>query len=238
MGMETLVLLRHGESVKNVLCQNFDRFYKNDEERKKIGISEDCLIPLTKEGRRQAVETGKALKSNFGIFDLVVHSGYVRAAATTEEVLKAYTPEEKARMWTEESFLIRERDYGPCADMTVEEIERFFPWFLDYRKSAEPFTMVPPCGESIIEMCSGRLLIFLNQLQAMTAGIPYAKVLVVSHLNAIRGLRYLIERWSYEKMNEMMKNERVLSCAVNAYRFDALGQFILQFQNQAFWRPE
>ncbi len=235
MGVETLVLLRHGESVKNVLCQNFDRFYKNDEERKRVGISEDCLIPLTEEGRRQAVETGKALKENFGIFDLIVNSGYVRTKATTEEVLKAYTPEEKERIFVEENFLIRERHYGPCADLTVDEINRFFPWFLKYRDSADPFTMVPPSGESIIDMCSGRLMIFLNQLFAMASEIPNAKVLVVSHFNAIQGLRFLIEHWNSEKINEALKSGRGITCAVNAYRFDALGQMTLQFENRAFW---
>jgi len=93
-----LVLVRHGQSQRNVVKKQ-NRFYLDDEARKSVKGVPDHLIELTDEGRRQAAATGTALRDTYGMFDYVVHSGYARTIQTTEEILNAYPPDERARMY-------------------------------------------------------------------------------------------------------------------------------------------
>ena len=92
-----LVLVRHGQSQRNVVKKR-NHFYLDDESRKSVKGIPDHLIPLTDEGRRQAAVTGEALRDTFGKFDYVFHSGYVRTIQTADHLLAAYPAEDRARM--------------------------------------------------------------------------------------------------------------------------------------------
>jgi hypothetical protein len=106
-----LVLVRHGQSQRNIVKKQ-NRFYLDDESRKSVKGVPDHLIELTDEGHRQAAQTGGALRDAYGAFEYVVHSGYKRTIQTTEEILKAYGPDERARMYVRHHLFVRERDAG------------------------------------------------------------------------------------------------------------------------------
>jgi broad specificity phosphatase PhoE len=76
-----LVLVRHGQSERNVVKKR-NRFYLDEESRKAVKGIPDHRITLTAEGHRRAVETGHALRDQFGAFDYVFHSGCTRAIQT------------------------------------------------------------------------------------------------------------------------------------------------------------
>jgi broad specificity phosphatase PhoE len=84
-----LVLVRHAESARNV-AKKENRFL-DDEARKAVQGVADPHVPITDEGRRQAQVTGRALRSDFGAFDYVYHSGYRRTQKTAEHLLAAYS---------------------------------------------------------------------------------------------------------------------------------------------------
>ena len=78
-----LVLVRHGQSQRNI-AKRRNRFFLDDEARRPTSGIPDHLIGLTELGHRQARETGVALHERFGAFDQIYHSGYRRAVETTE----------------------------------------------------------------------------------------------------------------------------------------------------------
>src|SRR6185295_17538231 len=171
-----LVLVRHGQSQRNVVKKR-NRFYLDDESRKSVKGVPDHLIALTDEGRRQARLTGAALREAYGAFDYVVHSGYARTVQTLEQILEAYTPEERARMPIRHHLFVRERDAGHAYDMTDAEAQAAFPWLQEYWNTFGPFFARPPGGESLAEVCE-RVYVFLQKLARTMAG---KRVLVVTH---------------------------------------------------------
>jgi 2,3-bisphosphoglycerate-dependent phosphoglycerate mutase len=69
-----LVLVRHGQSARNVVKKH-NRFFLDDESRKSVQGIPDWQVPLTEEGHRQALVTGQGLRARHGVFDYVYHSG-------------------------------------------------------------------------------------------------------------------------------------------------------------------
>src|SRR3989344_7561162 len=143
----TLVLLRHGETTRNVIEEDprckCRLVYADDEARKRVGVARDRLLPLSDKGRKQARRAGKGLRNQFGVFDFIFHSGYLRAEHTAKLVLTAYNESERMRTEVRINPGIRERDPGYCYNMTEEEVEKHFPWFLGYWNSTDPFIRVP-----------------------------------------------------------------------------------------------
>ena len=82
-GIRDLVLIRHGESKRNIL-ESKSAFYQSNEDRESIGILQDRLTPLTKKGHGQARKAGRGLKRKFRIPDLLFHSGFLRTIETTD----------------------------------------------------------------------------------------------------------------------------------------------------------
>src|SRR5258708_2199164 len=104
-----LVLVRHGESQRNV-AKKGSRYFEDDEARKQVQGVPDHQIPLTDLGWKQARISGEDLKKRFGTFDYVYNSGYRRTKETMDGLLEAYTGEEKSQMQIRENMFIRERD--------------------------------------------------------------------------------------------------------------------------------
>jgi broad specificity phosphatase PhoE len=211
-----LVLVRHGQSQRNIVKKQ-NRFYLDDESRKAVKGVPDHLIELTDEGRRQARETGVVVRQTYGTFDYVVHSGYARTVQTLDEMLQAYTAEERARMPVRHHLFVRERDGGHAYDMTDAEAQAAFPWLQEYWNTFGPFFARPPGGESLAEVCE-RVYAFLQKLTRMMAG---KRVLVVSHGGTIWCFRYVLERWTYEEAERRFMAESVGNCSVTSYRFNA-----------------
>jgi broad specificity phosphatase PhoE len=228
---QLLVLVRHGESERNVVKKR-NRFYLDDESRRAVKGIPDHLIPLTDAGRRQAGQTGVALRAEFGAFDAVYHSGYVRTRDTAEHLLAAYTPEERAAMHVRHHLFIREREQGHTYDMTEAEATAAFPWLQDYWTTSGPFFARPPGGESLAQVCE-RVYAFLQKLARTMAG---KRVLVVTHGGTIWCFRYVLERWTYEEAERRFRTETNPNCAVTAYRLDdAVRGLALQYAGQVFY---
>jgi broad specificity phosphatase PhoE len=227
-----LVLVRHGQSQRNV-AKKQNRFYLDDEARKSVKGVPDHLIELTDEGRRQSAVTGTALRDTYGMFDYVVHSGYARTIQTTEEILKAYPPHERERMYVRHHQFVRERDAGHAYDMTDTEAQTAFPWLSDYWTTFGPFFARPPGGESLADVAQ-RVYVFLQRLARTMAG---RRVLVVTHGGTIWCFRYVLERWTYEEAEWRFRTETNPNCAVTTYRFgEASGRLELADCALVHWR--
>jgi broad specificity phosphatase PhoE len=134
---------RHAESARN-LAKKGSRYFLDDESRKAVQGVADHHVQITDEGRRQAVLTGRALRSEFGVFNYVYHSGYRRTQETAEHLLAAYTEEERKSMQLRHHLFLRERDAGWTYDMTTIEAEAAFPWLQGYWDTFGRFFARPP----------------------------------------------------------------------------------------------
>jgi broad specificity phosphatase PhoE len=210
-----LVLVRHGESARNV-AKKHNRFFLDDESRKAVQGIPDWQIPLTDVGHRQAADTGRALRDRFGAFDYVYHSGYRRTEETAAGILAAYPDEERATMRVRANAFIRERDSGYTYDMTTAEAEAAFPWLQPYWDTAGPWFGRPPGGESLADVAQ-RVYQYLNMLFRDRAG---QRVLVVTHGGTMRAFRFLLERWTFAELPARLDACRTPNCCVLPYRFD------------------
>jgi broad specificity phosphatase PhoE len=210
-----LVLVRHGQSLRNVAPKK-NRFFLDDEARKSIKGLPDHKVPLTELGRRQAHAAGVGIREKFGVFDDVIHSGYTRAVETTDAILEAYPPAERAKMVVRHHLFIRERDQGFAYDMTDAEANTAFPWLQDYWQTFGPFFARPPGGESLAEVCE-RVYSFL---QKMARNLGGRRVMLVAHGGTIWCFRYVIERWTYDEAEARFETESIPNCSVTSYRLD------------------
>ncbi len=210
-----LVLVRHGESQRNVAPRK-NRFFLNDEARRPTKGIPDHNVPLTDEGLRHARATGLAVREQFGAFDDVVHSGYARTVQTTQAILDAWPPDDRTHMRVRHHLFIRERDQGYAYEMTDVEANAAFPWLQDYWQTCGPFFARPPGGESLAQVCE-RVYSFLQKMARNMVG---RRVLVVAHGGTIWCVRYVLERWTYAEAEERFRTESIPNCSVTWYRYD------------------
>jgi broad specificity phosphatase PhoE len=226
-----LVLVRHAESARNV-AKKGNVFFLDDESRKAVQGIPDNHVPITDEGRRQAEVTGQALRSEFGAFDYVYHSGYRRTQETAEHLLAAYPPAERETMRVRHHLFLRERDAGWTYDMTTGEAEAAFPWLQEYWDTFGRFFARPPGGESFADVAE-RVYLFLGMLFRDRA---QQRVLLVSHGGTLRVFRYLLERWTHDEFIGRWDSEPVANCAVTSYAFDpAARRLVLKTLNAVHW---
>lgn len=210
-----LILVRHGESARNVAKKD-NAYFLDDESRKAVQGVPDWQVPLTELGWRQARQTGEALRARFGHFDYVYHSGYRRAEDTARGILEAWPAAERDAMCFRMNSFIRERENGYTYDMTTAEAEAAFPWLQPYWDTFGPWFGRPPGGESLSEVAS-RVDVFLNVLYRHRAG---QRILAVTHGGTLRAFRFLLERWSYEDVARELPRYRTPNCCVNVYQFN------------------
>lgn len=225
-----IVLVRHGESLRNI-AKKANRFFLDDEARRAIRGIPDHRIPLTDEGRRQARETGLALRQRFGAFDQVYHSGYLRTIDTTNLLLEAWPEAEREKMRVRHHLFIRERDQGHAYDMTDAEAAAAFPWLQDYWNTFGPFFARPPGGESLAQVCE-RVYAFLRKLARTMAG---KRVLIVAHGGTIWCFRYVLERWTYEEAERRFRSESIPNASITSYDRQPDGRMALGLAGATFW---
>ncbi|MFO0862352.1 MAG: histidine phosphatase family protein [Candidatus Saccharibacteria bacterium] len=212
-----IILVRHAESARNKAKYGKGTTYFADEyARRDIKGIPDYEIPLTKEGEAHAVATGKYLRDRFGTFDYIYHSGYKRTKDTLENMLLAYTDEEREQMKIRHDAFIRERDPGFTYDMTEEEATKAFPWLQEYWDTYGGFFAYPPGGESIAKMTE-RVYQFIGMLFDRRAN---QKVLIVTHGGTIRAFRFLLERWSYERAITWPSGTEPKNCGITVYDYN------------------
>lgn len=211
-----LVVVRHAESERN--RAKMGRTYFADEEaRREVKGIPDYKIRLTAKGIKQSLKTGEYLRKRFGLFDYAYHSGYARTFETLDQLLAAYTLEEKARIKVRQNAFIRERDPGYTYEMMERDAETNFPWLKEYWQTFGGFFARPPGGESLAQVAE-RVYLFLNMLFRDRAG---KDVLVVTHGGTIRCIRFILERWTYEQALGWPPGQAPANCGITLYEYDA-----------------
>lgn len=227
-----LVLVRHGESARNV-AKKGNVFFADDESRRSVRGIPDHRISLTAEGHRQAQVTGAALAERFGSFDALYHSGYQRTAETALGLVAGFSEDVRARLIPRANLLIRERDPGFAYDMTTEEAEAAFPYMREYWETTGSFFARPPGGESLAEVVE-RVHSFLDILIRDRAG---ERVLVVTHGGTLKAFRFLLERWDYVLAETAMHTDPPENCGVTSYVYSREHKrLILEEYNRVYWR--
>ena len=232
-----LVIVRHAESSRNLVKK--DNVYMPDDESASLVVGvPDHKIPITEVGHRQARETGAALREQFGVFDVVYDSGYLRSKETLDEILKAYSEEESRHMRRRTSHLLRERDSGYTYDMTTDEVDQYFPYFRAYWKQFGYFYARPPGGESQSDVCE-RVYRFVGILFKQRPG---KRVLIVTHGGTSRALRFNLEKWTaddYEKDSDSGKRHALPNCGLIVYRYDeSTGRLELEECGNTYWKEK
>lgn len=227
-----LVLVRHAESARNE-AKRGSTYFADDAARLTVQGVPDHSNPLTSRGLMQAEQTGRIVREKFGTFDYVYHSGYQRTIQTVDQILAAYSPEERNKMKIRSNLFIRERDPGHTYDMTEQEAEAAFPWLRDYWQTFGGFFARPPGGESLADVVE-RVYIFLNMLFRDRAG---QNVLIGMHGGTLRCFRYILERWDYEQALKWPPGESPANCGVTVYEYNQqLRRLELKTYNEVFWQ--
>lgn len=215
-----LVVLRHGESVRNVAKDIAKAAGKHSFD---LGLR-DLETPLTKRGPKQARETGRYLSSRYE-FDVIYSSPYHRAMQTAEEVASALRNPPPLVM--EER--IREIEFGILDGLTGEGIQATFPQEAERRKREGKYWYRPAGGESRPDV-GLRVQSFLGTL---TRDYRKRSVLVVCHSVVVLIFRRLLERWNEDEYLKIDREQDVLNCSMTAYRYEAkMGKLLLDCYNK------
>ncbi|MDD5165431.1 MAG: phosphoglycerate mutase family protein [Candidatus Pacebacteria bacterium] len=204
-----LILVRHGESEGNIAVARSKRGDHSayESEFKKRHSS---LWRLSKEGQRQAMQTGEWIKQNLGLtFDRFYASEYLRAMETA-----ALLDIPEAKWFTE--FYLRERSWGSLDRASVLERTERFQESLEERE-IDPFYWTPPNGESLAELCI-RIDRVINTLHRECNG---KNVIIVCHGEVMWAFRVRLERMPQEtfRLLDGSKNpaHRIHNCQVIHY---------------------
>jgi broad specificity phosphatase PhoE len=209
-----LVLVRHGQSVRN-LAKRGNTYFPDADTRDGLRGQPDHLTPLTETGLAQALDAGVLLRTTFGGFDYLYHSGYQRTIQTAEGILSAYQLEERAHTRIRHNLFLREREVGYTFDMTTDEANAAFPWLQEYWETFGRFFARPPGAESLADVAQ-RVYMFLGMLFRDRAD---QRVLVVCHGGTMRMFRFWLERWTYEEVVKRWDTEPIPNCGVMTYRY-------------------
>jgi broad specificity phosphatase PhoE len=216
----TLVLVRHGESERNV---------KREQARGKPDVHHyheglrDIDVKLTERGLEQARETGKSLAEKFA-FDVAFVSPYTRTVQTAETMLGFFDP--KPQLVRDER--IREVEFGILDGLTNAGIKNRFPGEWERKKREGTYWYRPPGGESRPDVAL-RVNSFLN---TMTRDYPGSQILVVCHSVVVLVFRRLLERWGEEEYLKVNREDDVKNCSMTAYRYDnAVDKLVLDEYN-------
>jgi broad specificity phosphatase PhoE len=216
-----IVCVRHAESARNKLKAEGPFYFEDEATRSKAVGTPDHLVPITDFGHQHARRTGKVIRHDHGVFDVVIHSGYTRTIQTMEAILEAYTKEQVKRMKVVQSILIRERESGYAFNMTKAEIDQHFSWMKDYWKETGPLFARPVGGESMVDVVEKRIIPFLNEVNQNYAG---KKVLLVLHGRTLSAVRFVLENWSYDEMEKFIHGRSPQNCGQTIYEHNKLLQ--------------
>lgn len=206
-----LVFVRHGQSLRNTV--NLHTGLKNIP--KVVTDTPDHLTPLTPDGEQQALATGKGLQQEFGRFDVVFHSPWLRTTQTMELLLKAFPdpcpPVRRNLYLLEQNFGRLDPAIWP---RQLERYEESFRQFEQQREIMGHFYCRPPDGESWADVCM-RTHQFLGVIfRPEFAG---KRILAVTHAVPQQSFRYHLEHPTEEELFQEYETARNLNCGVGAY---------------------
>ena len=222
-----LVIVRHAESERNI----WKEIATAKGELVYGGEVRDMDVPLTPDGERQAVATGKGLVVEHK-FDRVFVSPFRRTIETARLMIEQFPNAEVI-----EDERLREIDFGVLDGLTKHGIAHFHPEEKDRRAKLGKYHHRPPAGEDYPDVAL-RLHSFLGTLARETAG---ESVLVVCHSVVVLIFRKLLERLSEQQLLtiDRDKAQEVRNCSVTHYEFDPSagmkGKLILRDFNRVYY---
>jgi len=222
---DNLVIIRHGESVKNIERARIDQF---DSNKLKLDITErDMDIELSEKGEWQAIATGNALAKG-PKFDVVFVSPYIRCRQTADLIIEqlGYAP----RVVVEER--LREKEFGVVENLTKKGIAKFHPEEWERRERDGRYYYRPAGGESYPDV-GMRVHSFLSTLAR-----DYRKmnVLIVGHSVVVKMFRKLLERMEEKDVLAIDGMDEVNNASVTTYSYEKKGDRLeLKEYNRIFY---
>jgi broad specificity phosphatase PhoE len=211
---QEIVIVRHGETPYNV-APRVGRFLASTSAVIQAGGLPDHEVPLSKRGKEQACEVGKRLMK-LGNFDTYFDSGYKRSCETLNLILESFPESERDPEKRRSHLDLREREPGYLFNMTVTEVNRYFPWYQEYEAIFGKFYATPPGGESIAHVCS-RVHVFLTSLRHARSD---KRVLIVTHGRVMLCFRYWLEKIPASEVAKLFDNTHIDNCDVLRYIYN------------------
>jgi len=203
-----LVIVRHGESVRNVAKD----VAKKGAAAHYFGSGlRDMDTELTARGHRQARSVGEYLAKHYR-FDVLFTSPYVRTVETSKEIVSQLT--DQPRIVREER--IREIEFGVLDGLTSEGIKAKYSEEYARRQREGKYWYRPPGGESRPDVA----LRVQSLLGTLTRDYRQKSVLVVCHSVVVLIFRRLLERWGEVEYLEVDREQDVRNCSLTIYDYD------------------
>jgi len=229
--MSHLVIVRHGESQRNVSRAEAMR----EGSLEYHGDIRDMDVPLTARGLRQSLETGKHLAREFH-FDRVFVSPYERTVQTATTFLKQFPYTIDLVM--EER--VREKEFGILDGLTGHGIRSRYPDEWRRREREGKYYYRPPGGESYPDVAL-RVHSFLGTL---ARDYREQSVLVVCHSVVVLTFRRLLERLTEQSLLAIDRDPEkdVCNCSITWYAYDSKasqrGHLVLREFNGVHYPPQ
>ncbi|MCS5718729.1 histidine phosphatase family protein [Herbiconiux sp. CPCC 205763] len=204
MGATEIWLVRHGESVANVIASAAQ---EAGEETIDVGWR-DADVPLSPTGEKQAVALGRwiADHSHYGVPSAVWSSSYLRARQTIELALA----EAGLSMRAQVDERLRDRELGVLDLLTAAGVEARFPAEAARRRWLGKLYYRPPGGESWADVA----LRVRSFLQDIDADDDSRTVLVVAHDAVVMLFLYVCDELSEEELIDFTLTHVVTNASV------------------------
>ncbi|WP_128970720.1 2,3-bisphosphoglycerate-dependent phosphoglycerate mutase [Bradyrhizobium tropiciagri] len=173
-----LVLTRHGQSEGNL--RNVFTGWRD--------------LPLTEQGREQAIAVGKHLRERGVALDAAFSSALGRARDSCAHTLREMG---LAAIPVRRDSALNERDYGDLTGLDKNEARRRFgaEQVQTWRRS---YAVAPPGGESLRDTVARVLPFYIREI--LPAVLRHRGVLVVAHGNSLRALILALEGLSPDEI--------------------------------------
>ena len=225
-----LVLIRHGQSLRNEAI-NHQAYFPDMESMEPVKDIPDLKIPLTGKGLLQARQTGVGLLKKFKLPHYIYHSGFERTIQTMNGILEAFSDKDKKNVKIRMNPYIYERRSGYTYDMTTAQVDERFPWF-KHQYELDAYFAEPPGGESMSSVVE-RVYHFVNMLFRDREG---KRVWVILHGGTLKAMRFILERWTFDKGAHWPEGQSPKNCSVTYYNNGKVEErLILKGHNLVFW---
>lgn len=234
MGVESLILIRHGESEYNrhrsclKRSEVYVEFYQRVSSESSHGNELDSLaarlieankefqetepIGLSAEGRQQAAVTASKLKTQISIPDVIYTSPFRRAVETLECMTQNWSALKSVP--TVEDERLGEQKHGSFLQYGDWKLFCYYhPEQRDLRKNLGRYSYRFPEGESIADVRE-RTQSFLKDIGLRKS----QRVMIVSHDIAILTMRANLENLTEKELMDYYENNKLWNCGVTVYR--------------------
>ncbi|HVY25958.1 MAG TPA: histidine phosphatase family protein [Polyangiaceae bacterium] len=209
-GIESLWLVRHGESAGNVARDRAEQQGLHTIEL----VGRDIDVPLSPLGERQSRALGRWLNA----LDpeqkptVVLTSPYVRARRTAELLIDEGHLHHPQLVFVSDERL-REKEFGSLNRFTKLGITTRFPHEAALRAEIGKFYYRPPGGESWCDVLL-RLRSLMDHIELRYAG---ERVLIVAHQVTVLCFRFLLEELDEQRILAIDREKDVANCSVTRF---------------------